>query len=183
MFDWSAVITGGSVAALVTLGANLWLLRPRPDVRLIGSGPDVDDAERILRANDGQSNWINHQHWHPGGWVKMVNYGDGTAHDIKLTGDECQPYVWVGDIAQTDQISADVEARVSIRWPTWSDTLSELPPGKSVSIMVMVPTDRKRNPVGIRASWPRLPGRPFGRRHHEYRFAEGRKVEMGWPGE
>ncbi len=113
----------------------------------------------------------------------MTNHGDGTAYAIKLTGDDCKPFVWVGDAAKVDQINKDAEAKISIAEPLWSDTLSELTPGESVTVIVMISTDPKRKAVGIRASWPRFPGRPFGQRHSEYTFDKGRFVEWGWPGE
>ena len=75
----TAVVTPGVVAALVTVGANLWLLRPRADLLLIGGQQTVDDADRLLRANNGDWNWINHQYWRPGAFVRMTNHGDGSA--------------------------------------------------------------------------------------------------------
>ncbi len=98
----SSVLTPGVVAAGVTLATNWWLLRPRADLRMAVGTQTVEDADRLLRANDGSASWGDHLNWLPTAFVRLTNYGDGTAYDVRLSGTNCRPRVWVGDEGVTN---------------------------------------------------------------------------------
>jgi hypothetical protein len=95
MSIWSGLVGPGVVAAAVTLAFNWWIQRPRTDLRMIRSGFTVTDLERLKRAKEKASDTaLQWQPWHV---VRLTNYGDGTGYDIKLTGTNCRPRVWVDD--------------------------------------------------------------------------------------
>lgn len=139
----------------------------------------LEDTDRLLRANKGSGNWINHPHWQPLHFVRLTNYGDGTAYDIRLSGDECRPRVWVGDTGG-QKTENDPPTVV---WPMWSDTIAALEPGQSVQVLVMTSPDRSRKPPALEARWPRMPRRGFGWKRCRYDLATARTIETGWPGE
>lgn len=173
---WSSAFAPGVIAAGVTLAANWWLQRPRADLRMVRTYESAEDLERLLRANDGSPQWQTSLPM-PTYCVRLANYGDGTAFDVKLSGEECQPRVWVGDTGVVN------EGQAAVRWPIWSDTLAALEPGESVNVLVMCEAlPPKRFPV-IRASWPRLPGRRLSLgKSIECDMATARRIEAKWPG-
>ncbi|MDH6245534.1 hypothetical protein [Mycobacterium sp. OTB74] len=72
---------------MVTVILNFWLLWPRPDLRLVHSVEAVEDIKRVTRWNEGNFTGLD---WMPLAWVRLTNYGDGNAHDVKLTGERCR---------------------------------------------------------------------------------------------
>lgn len=177
---WSSILTPGLVAAGVTVLTNWWLQRPRADLHMIVGSQSLEDADRLLRANNGDTNMINHPHWLPLCFVRLTNYGDGTAHNIKLRGERCRPRVWVGDSGVVPIQGKPPE----IHYPMWSDTVAALEPGETVNIYVMGSMDQSIAKPVINASWPRLPGRRWDwRRTLRYDLAQARRIEEGWPGE
>ncbi len=92
---WATILTSGAAGALVTVLVNRFLVGgPRPpDLRLAASTALVEDMERVTRENEGNFTGMT---WLPAGWVRLTNHGDGTAHDVKLTGQRCRPRVWIG---------------------------------------------------------------------------------------
>lgn len=87
--------------------------------------------------------------------------------------------MWVGDsgIQQTQ------DDPPTVAYPLWSTTLGALEPGRSVNVLVMASPDPSRPQPMLEASWPRLPGRPLGRKTCRYDLATARRIEEGWPGE
>ncbi|AYE95711.1 hypothetical protein C0J29_13760 [Mycobacterium paragordonae] len=191
MVDWSAVVTGGSVAALVTFGLNMWLTRPRADLRMASIGHTIDLAERMYRAQTDGDTARFRPHWDQRGVVRLTNYGDGTAFDIRLSGSDCRPRVWLADMGN-QQMHTPIDDDGTMRppeaippalgWPMWSDKLSALGPGESVDVIVMSSPDTSRPKPVLEVSWSWLPRRGLGRRKFRYDLATARSVECGWPG-
>lgn len=179
MTSWlQTVVTPGLVAAGVTVVTNWWIQRPHPDLRMARAAPTVEDHDRLLRANDGKTNWDGHT-WLPATWVRLTNFGDGTAHDIHLSGENCQPYVWAGDSGQVPYEGQPPE----IARPQWSATVPALEPGASITIHVLC-TPALPKGQSITISWPRLPGRKIGgRKSFQSDLANMRRIKEGWPGE
>jgi hypothetical protein len=176
---WTSILTPGVIAAAVTVLTNWWVQRPRADLRMVVGSQTIEDADRLLRANNGDTNMANHPHWLPLCFVRLTNYGDGTAHNIRLSGGErCRPRVWVGDSGVVP-----IQGKPpKVHYPMWSDTVAAIEPGETVNIYVMGSADRSLAKPVIEASWPRLPGRRVGRITYRYDLAEGRRIEEGWPG-
>ena len=95
--------------------------RPTPDLRMVVVRPTRDDHDRLLRANDGDTNMINHPHWLPVCFVRLTNYGDGTAHDIKLAGDRCRPRVWLADSGVVPNQGKPPE----VHYPQWATEIAQ----------------------------------------------------------
>jgi hypothetical protein len=144
MSIWSGLVGPGVVAAAVTLAFNWWIQRPRTDLRMIRSGFTVTDLERLKRAKEKASDTaLQWQPWHV---VRLTNYGDGTGYDIKLTGTNCRPRVWVDDGGievpmptyapppppPDNAPPPQPETIPTKKWPMWSDTISALVPGELV---------------------------------------------------
>jgi hypothetical protein len=53
------------VAAGVSVPTNWWLQRLRADLHMIVGSQSLDDADRLLRANNGDTKMANHPHWLP----------------------------------------------------------------------------------------------------------------------
>lgn len=186
MSVWQSVFTvlaSGVFAALVTFGLNWWLTRLRADLRMIRSGSTAEDVERLIRARpnatEAAKQW---QLWHV---VRLTNYGDGTAYDLKLTGTDCRPRVWVADTAIEQTGDAVPENAVVTQWPMWSDRVSMLAPGESVHVLLMCLSDDSRNDATVAVSWTPLPGRQLLRRRQlsQYALKDERGIETGWPGQ
>lgn len=176
----TSVVTPGLVAAGVTVVTNWWLHRPHADLRMVVGGQTVEDAERLLRANNGDSNWANHPHWIPLCFVRLTNYGDGAAYNVKLSGERCRPRVWVEDAGVVPIQGKPPE----VSWPMWSDTVAALEPVETVNIYVIGSMDQSLAKPIVTASWPRLPGRRWDwRKTLRYDLASARTIEMGWPGD
>ena len=177
---WASILTPILVAAGVTVLTNWWLQRPHADLHMVVGAQSLEDADRLLRANKGDTNWSNHPHWLPLCFIRLTNYGDGTAHNIKLTGERCRPRVWVGDSGVVPIQGQPPE----VAYPLWSDTIAALEPGETVNIYVMGSLDQSLAKPIITASWPRLPGRRWDwRKALRYDLANARRIEEGWPGE
>jgi hypothetical protein len=176
---WATLLTSGAAAAVVTFAINFWLLRPRPDLRLIRIAPSVADTERLSRSNDGSANWHG-QHWIPAAWLRLANHGDGAAHDVKLVGQRCRPRVWAGD---GGVIPYEGEPAATDK-PMWSDTVAALESGQSISVNIIVPADRSQPKPVVSVSWARLPGRRWSPRGKmQFDFSAVGKVEYGRPGQ
>lgn len=195
---WSSAFAPGVIAATVTLTANWWLTRPRANLRMVVTHQSAEDIERLARGNDGSASLTNPRSpLMPSFCVRLTNYGDGAAYDVKLTSDECQPRVWVGDSGEWIGDEDRGGPRAAVRWPLWSDTLAALTPGESVNVLLMVNTEVKprmvnpeQKPPVVKASWPRLPGRRakwlrwlrLGPASAECDLATARTIEAKWPG-
>jgi len=132
------------------------------------------DLERIERAKDESPENVRQRT--PSHVVRLTNYGDGTAHDVRLKGQECRPRVWVGDAGKMDQ-----EGRAKVAWPMWDRTIPALDPGESKHIFVMCLTDDRNVPV-VTASWPVMPRRGLWRRTIHIDLSKAETIETGWPG-
>jgi hypothetical protein len=149
-----------------TVEVAKWLERAKTD-----AGTEAEEAKK---------------HWQARDIVLLTNYGDGTAYDIKLSGSDCRPRVWVRDVGAHETESGNVVTK----WPMWSDQLGALEPGQKMSVVVMSSPDQSRPQPVLVVSWPRLPGRlpkflaqtRLGRKRCSYDLATARTVETGWPG-
>jgi hypothetical protein len=156
---------------------NRFLVGPRPDLHLSSSTALVEDMERVTRKNEGNYTGMD---WMPLGWVRLTNHGDGTAHDVKLTGERCRPRVWIGDSGVKPYAGQLVKAE----YPLWSNVIAAVEPGESVSVCIVARNDPSQAKPTVTATWPRLPGRPWaGRRAVSFDFAASRPVEHGMPGQ
>lgn len=178
---WATILTSGAAGAVATVLVNRFIVGPRPDLRLSPSPLLVEDAERLTRENRADNTAIT---WQPLKWVLLTNHGDGTAHDIKLTGERCRPRVWVGDSAELPQLGQPVEASHAV----WSNTVAAIPAGESVTVHVVMHNDASEEKPTVTATWPRLPGRGWTRawalhRSVTFDFAKSRPVERGIPGQ
>jgi hypothetical protein len=174
---WFSVLTPGLIGAGVTALVYTWVQRPRADVRLQSVGLTVIDLERLQRAKTNGQAAEAQKHWGVPHCVRLSNYGDGAAYDIELTGTECRPRVWIDDLGAQD---GDDEPYAS--WPMWSNKLSVLGPGESVTVLVMGSPDQSRPKPVLIISWPRLPRRGLGRVKRTLDLADAPSIESGWPG-
>lgn len=96
---WSHVIAPGLVAALVTTVLYLWIQRPRADLQMIRINQTVEVAKWLARAKNDEdpAGQEAMKYWEPRHIVLVTNYGDGTAYDVKFSGTDCRPRVWVRD--------------------------------------------------------------------------------------
>ncbi|KXP08739.1 hypothetical protein [Tsukamurella pseudospumae] len=174
---WATILTSGATGALVTVLVNRFVVGPRPDLRLSPSTALVDDLERITRKNEGDFTGVT---WMPLGWLSLTNYGDGTAHDVRLAGMRCRPRVSIGDSGTKPYAGQAVETDQ----PLWSNIVAAIAPGESVNVCVVARHDPSQAKPTVTASWPRLAGRRWGGRHRvTYDFATPRQVEYGLPGQ
>jgi hypothetical protein len=143
----------------------------------------VEDNVHLWLANKKSNNWVGHDLLPE--FVRLTNYGNGTAFDIRLAGRHCLPRVWIGDAptSQSGLEGADPEPTVGA--PMWSESLSSLAPGESVTIFAMRPATK--NPLSgdpeLTVTWPRLPQLGVWRKRKHLKLSEAPRVEMGWPGE
>jgi hypothetical protein len=176
----SSVVTPGVVAAGVTAVLYGWIQRPRADLRMVRINQTEAVAERLFRAKQdkdaAQALWQAHD------TVLLTNYGDGTAYDIKLSGSDCRPRVWVADVGREEWQGEGTGTKVVADAPMWSNELKALEPGEHVSVIVMSSTDKSLQKPVLEVSWPRLPRRGLGRRKRRYDLANARTIETGWPG-
>jgi hypothetical protein len=162
---------------VVTVALNWWLLRPRPDLRLVHSAASVEDTERIARQNQGDYTGVD---WLPAMWARLTNHGDGTAHDVRLTGERCRPRVWIGDSGVLSSSGQLVEAK----YPLWVDSIAAIEPGASVNVCIVARNDPSVPKPIVTASWPRLPARVWaGFRSVSLDFTTQREFEYGLPGQ
>lgn len=155
-------------------------------------GETLEVADQLYRAEkDGEAGRVR-QHWDRRGVVRLTNFGDGTAHDVRVSGSDCRPRVWLADmgIAQLNtRIDDDGKTHQEpippiVGWPMWSDKLAALKPGESVDVIVMSSPDESRPKPVLEASWAGpLSNRRFSRRRtRRYDLATARAIEVGWPG-
>jgi len=174
---WATVLSSGAAGAFVTVLVNHFLVGPRPDLRLAPSTALVEDMERVTRKNEGNFTGMT---WLPVGWVRLTNHGDGTAHDVKLTGERCRPRVWTGDSGVKPSAGRPVVAE----HPLWSDTIAAVEPGESVNVCIVARGDAYEAKPTVTAKWPRLAGRRWaGSRAITFDCATSRRVEHGMPGQ
>jgi hypothetical protein len=170
----AAILSGVGVA---------WLQQHRPRLRMEVGALTVEDHVRLWRANKQRNNWHGRDLLPE--FVRLTNYGNGTAFDVRLIGRHCLPRVWVGDAPTSSGGLEQTDPEPTIGVPMWDDSLSSLEPGESVTIFAMRPATK--NPlVGnpeLTATWPRLPQLGIGRKRIHIVIAEAPRVEMGWPGE
>jgi hypothetical protein len=142
----------------------------------------VEDQERLWRANKKKYNWDGRELFPE--FVRLTNYGNGTAFDIRLAGTHCLPRVWVGDVPTSIGTLEETDPAPEIGVPMWSESLSSLGPGESVTIFAMRPATK--NPLSgnpeLTASWPRLPQLGRWQKREHIVLSEAPRVEMGWPG-
>jgi hypothetical protein len=174
----SSVVTPGIVAAGVTALLYVWIQRPRADLQMVRINQTVEVARWLARARTDVDADETMKHWQARDIVLLTNYGDGTAYDIRLSGSNCRPRVWVRDMGESDPESAQVVAKA----PMWSNRLHALEGGDMWSVVVMSSPDKTLPPPVLEVSWPRLPGRRLGRKRRRYDLATARTIETGWPG-
>jgi hypothetical protein len=174
----SSVVTPGLVAAAVTAVLYVWILRPRANLHMVRINETVEVAKWLARAKADVDADEARKHWQPQDIVLLTNYGDGTAYDIRLSGSNCRPRVWVRDTGHRET----EDAPLMVGEPMWSDQLAALEPGKSWSVVVMSSTDPTLPRPVLEVSWPRLPRRGLGRKKRRYDLAKANTIETGWPG-
>lgn len=174
---WSSVLTPGLIGAIVTAVVYTWVQRPRADLRLQMVGLTATDLERLSRAKTEGNAHEAQKHWGIPHAIRLTNYGDGAAYDIQLAGTGCRPRVWIDDLGGQDN-----DGPPYVGWPMWSNKLSVLEPGDSVTVLAMGSPDRSRPQPVLEMSWPRLPRRGLGRVRQTFRLADAPPIESGWPG-
>jgi hypothetical protein len=169
-----SILTSGVVAAVVTLVANWWLMRPRAALRIVRSGQTFDDADRLRRAKDmAAEGELIRTPWHI---VRVTNYGDGAAYDVEIDGKNCRPRVWIADAGATETSDGPVE----VKWPMWDRRLAALPAGESAHVLLMCVQD-ERHSAKLKVSWLDAPGRSR-RRSTRWAVKDQLGIETGWPG-
>lgn len=149
-----------------------WLARAQTD----------QDAEGIA----GMKNW------EAADIVLLTNYGNGTAHDIRLAGTNCRPRVFVRDTAGLKPEEDDDDNKAVGALPMWSNRYPALEPGKEWSLVVMSRTDKSSDTPALEVSWRGLQWswswrHPFRwpvrlRRTCPFDLTKANKIETGWPG-
>jgi hypothetical protein len=186
MSIWSSVVTPGLVAAGVTTLLYVWIQRPRADLQMVRINQTVEVTKWLALARTDIDAPQAMKHWDARDTVLVTNYGDGTAYDIKLSGTNCRPRVFVRDMGRQETPDSPVEPAA----PMWSDRLGALKPGASWSVVVMSSPDKTLPPPVLEVSWPRLPSRlpkclqhtRLSRKKRRYDLATARTIETGWPG-
>jgi len=202
----SSVLVPGVVAAGVTLLFYWWIQRPRADLQMVKIYETVEVTKWLARARkdpDAEEAMKRQAR----DIVLLTNYGDGIAFDIKLSGTNCIPRVYVRDVGEMKdaevgetkdaevgetkdaEVGETKDAEVVAKWPMWSDRLGALKPGEMMSVVVMSDPALKERPV-LEVSWPRLPRRlpkclihtRLGSITVPYPLATARIIESGWPG-
>jgi hypothetical protein len=170
------------LAAILSGLGVAWVQHPRPRLRMAVGALTVEDAVRLWRANKRKNNWAG-QDLLPE-FVRLTNYGNGTAFDIQLVGRDCLPRVWVNDAPSSQSGMEGTDPEPTIGFPMWSESLSSLGPGESVTIFAMRPATK--NPLTgnpeLTVTWPRLPQLGRWRKRIHIVLSEAPRVEGGWPG-
>ncbi|HUO36753.1 MAG TPA: hypothetical protein VMU34_02385 [Mycobacterium sp.] len=171
----SSIIGPGVVAALVSVLATLWLVRPRPNLQMVKIHPTKHVADWLARAETDEDPEAAEamKNWQPRDIVLLTNYGDGTAYDVRLAGNNCRPRMPVVNMWRAD---------LQDPLPMWSDRLRALGPGEPWSVVVMSSPDESRPRPMLEVSWPRWPGRGLGRNKRCCDLAKASFIETGWPG-
>lgn len=175
----SSVLVPGVVAASVTALLYWWIQRPRADLDMVKINQTMAVAKLLVRAEKDPDADDAMKDVDARVIVLLTNYGDGTAHDIRLKGTNCSPRVWVRDVGETE--GAEVVAGV----PMWNDRLGALGAGQMMSVVVTSSPDKdafSTRARSIEVSWPLLPRRGLCRKKRQYDFATVPTIETGWPG-
>jgi hypothetical protein len=144
---------------------------------MVKINPTVEVLKLLARADtdtDKKAEEAKKQ-WQPLHIVLLTNYGDGTAYDIRLSGSDCKPRVWVRDEGETEG------DKVVAKLPMWNNRLGSLEPGRMISVVVMSSPDPTPPPV-LKVKWKRMPRRHLGSEIRYYDLAKAHTVETGWPG-
>jgi hypothetical protein len=151
------------VAALVTA----LIQRTRADLQLIKINETEHVADWLARAKTDQDPEAIEamKHWQPRHIVLLTNHGNGAAYNIKLSGSDCRPRVYVRSTA-------------GAQLPMWSKQYPVLEPGEMWSLVVMTSTDQTRKQPVLEVSWR---GR-FRRKKKSFDLANAPTMETGWPG-
>lgn len=140
----------------------------------------VDDAVQLWRANNRKYNM--HGRSLMPEFVRLTNHGNGTAFDIKLEGDNCRPRVFVGYAPYSVGTLEATDPEPEIGVPMWSESLSSLGPGESVTIFVMWSQNPLVGKPELTVSWPRLPQLGTWRKRMHVKLVDAPRMEGGWPG-
>jgi hypothetical protein len=180
--SWQWLLFPPLLAAILSGVGVAWVQHPRPRLRMAVGAETVEDAVRLWRANKRRNNWAG-QDLLPE-FVWLTNYGNGIAFDIQLVGSHCLPRVWVVDAPTSESGLDETDPEPEIGFPMWSESLSSLGPGESVTIFAMRPATK--NPLTgnpeLTVTWPRLPQFGRWRKREHIVLSEAPRVEGGWPG-
>jgi hypothetical protein len=180
--SWLWLLLPPLLAAILSGLGVAWVQHPRPRLRMAVGALTVEDQVRLWRANKKKYNWHGRELFPE--FVRLTNYGNGTAFDIQLTGTHCLPRAWVGDAPTSTGTMDETDPAPEIGVPMWSESLSSLGPGESVTIFAMRPATK--NPLSgnpeLTAAWPRLPQLGRWQKREHIVLSEAPRVEMGWPG-
>jgi hypothetical protein len=182
MSMWSSVAAPGVVSASVTALIYVWLQRPRAHLEMLRINQTEEVAKWLVRAEgDKDPDAVEAKKlWQPRDIVLLRNSGDGTAYDIRFSGDSnCRPRVWVRNVGHRDTEDAPVVAGM----PMWVDRLASLGPGQSWSVVVMSRTDPTLPRPVLEVSYSVLPRRGLRRKKAPpLDLANANIIETGWPG-
>jgi hypothetical protein len=169
-----SVVTPGAVAAVVTA----LIQRKRADLQLIKINETRSVADWLARASTDPDPEAKKamQNWQPRDIVLLTNCGNGTAYDIRLSGSDCRPRVWVLDTASR-AVEENGPGPAAVL-PMWSSRYPALEPGGKWSLVVMSSTDETRKPPVLEVSWRGL----FRRKKVPLNLANADTIETGWPG-
>jgi hypothetical protein len=150
--------------------------RKRADLQMIKINETSHVADWLARAKtDQDADAIEAmKHWQPRHIVLLSNHGNGTAYNIKLSGSDCRPRVFVRNTASQDPKGEGAHAVAGL--PMWSKRYPALEPGGMWSLVVMTSTDQTRKEPVLKVSWRGL----FCRK--EIDLAKADTIETGWPG-
>jgi hypothetical protein len=183
MSIWSSFAAPGVVSASVTALIYVWIQRPRAHLEMLRINQTEEVAKWLVRAEgDKDPHAVEaKKRWQPRDIVLLRNCGDGTAYDIRFSGDDnCRPRVWVRNVGHRDTDTE--EAPVVAGMPMWSDRLASLGPGQSWSVVVMSRTDPTLPRPVLEASYSGLPRRGLHRQKCTLNLANANIIETGWPG-
>jgi hypothetical protein len=182
MSMWSSVAAPGVVSAAVTALIYVWIQRPRAHLEMLRINQTEEVAKWLVRAGgDPDPDAVEAKKlWQPRDIVLLRNSGDGTAYDIRFSGDSnCRPRVWVRNVGHRDTEDAPVVAGM----PMWIDRLASLGPGQSWSVVVMSRTDPTLPRPVLEVSYSVLPRRGLRRKKAPpLDLANANIIETGWPG-
>lgn len=179
--SWTWVFLPPVVSAVLAALFTAWLQLPRARIRLVRGALTVEDSERLWRGNRKKHNWAGHSLMPQ--FMRMTNYGNGTAFDVRLAGRHCEPWIWAGDAPSSTGTLDEVDPPPELGLPIWSQSLGALEPGESVTILVMTSQDPLVGEPELTVTWPRLPQLNLWRRTVRTSLRDTPPAEVGWPGE
>lgn len=177
----SSIVVPGVVSASVTVLLYVWIQRARPHLKMVRIHRTKHVAEwlKAAEADTSPEAVTAATYWQPEYIVLLRNYGDGTAYNIKVSGNtSCRPRVPI--LTTGEQGVAD--SMVVAGMPMWSDRLAALEAGKQWSVVAMTSTDKSLPPPVLKVSWTGLPRRGLLRHRRCLKLAEANLIETGWPG-